>query len=386
VADALPVGLGKTFVPSDLTRGSMFTVARSRPAVAEELSLEPVHDLAAVRVEWSELANRSDNLFATWEWASVWWKHFGRGRRLLVALCRDRAGESVAILPLYLAFEHPVRVARFIGQSDGDELGPVCERGEVRVADALLRSADQPRRRWDVLLAEHLPGATGVARLLGGRTLGRWACPVVDIEATSWDEYLAGRSSNFRSQVRRKERKLVRDYGLRYRLADDPDRLDADMDTLLALHHARWRDGDSDAFVGARAAFHREFAALALGRGWLRLWIAEADGRAVAAWYGFRYAGAEWYYQFGRDPAWDRFSVGLVLLAHTLREAINDGMRQYRLLRGNDAYKSRFATSDPGVETVAVSRGLMGHFAVSVAAAALALPRPARGLVTSRLR
>jgi CelD/BcsL family acetyltransferase involved in cellulose biosynthesis len=351
-----------------------------------ELLLEPVDDLASIKSEWSELADRSGNLFSTWEWASVWWKHFGRGRPLAVALCRDQSEELVAILPLYLAFERPLRVARFIGQNDGDELGPVCERGDVRVADALLRSADQPRRRWDVLLAEHLPGGTGVAPLLGGRTLRRWACPVVDIEATSWDEYLAGRSSNFRSQVRRKERRLVREQGLRYRLAGDPDRLNADMDTLFALHHARWRDGNSRAFAGAHAAFHREFAALALRRGWLRLWIAEANGRAVAAWYGFRYAGAELYYQSGRDPAWDRFSVGLVLLTHTLREAVNDGMRQYKLLRGNDAYKNRFATSDPGVETVAVSRGLMGRFAVSVAAAALALPQPARQLVTSHLR
>jgi CelD/BcsL family acetyltransferase involved in cellulose biosynthesis len=350
------------------------------------LSLEPVYDLASIQAEWSELADRSGNLFATWEWASLWWKHFGGGRPLLVVVCRGRAGEAVTILPLYLAFERPVRVARFIGQGEGDELGPVCDPGEVRAADALLRSADQPRRRWDVLLAEHLPGDTGLAGLLGGRTLARWACPVVDIEGTSWDEYLAGRSSNFRSQVRRKERKLVRDFGLHYRLVDDPDRLDADMDTLIALHRARWRDGDSDAFVGPRAAFHREFAASALARGWLRLWIAEANGRAVAAWYGFRYAKSELYYQFGRDPAWDRLSVGMVLIAHTLREAIKDGMREYKLLRGNDAYKSRFATSDPGVETVAVSRGLAGRFAVSAAAAALALPQPARRLVSRRFR
>jgi CelD/BcsL family acetyltransferase involved in cellulose biosynthesis len=356
------------------------------PESEQELSLEPAHDLVSIQAEWSELADRAGNLFATWEWASVWWKHFGGGRRLLVAVCRDPAGEVVAILPLYLAFERPVRVARFIGQGDGDELGPVCEPGDERAADALLRSAHQPGGGWDVLLAEHLPGGTGIAPLLGGRTLARWACPIVDIETTSWEEYLAGRSSNFRSQVRRKERRLVRDYGLRYRLVSDPGRLDADMDTLIALHHARWSDGGSDAFAGARAAFHREFAASALARGWLRLWIAEANGRAVAAWYGFRYAGSESYYQFGRDPAWDSLSVGMVLLAHTLREAIKDGMREYRLLRGNDAYKNRFATSDPGVETVAVSRGLAGRFVVSLAAAALSLPQQTRRLVTRRLR
>ena len=56
----------------------------------------------------------------------------------------------------------------------------------------------------------------------------------------------------------------------------------------------------------------------ALERGWLRLWVLEADGKAVAAWYGFRFAQIDWYYQSGRDPDWERQSVGFVLLAHTI--------------------------------------------------------------------
>src|SRR5947207_293111 len=77
----------------------------------------------------------------------------------------------------------------------------------------------------------------------------------------------------------------------------------------------------------------------------------------VAAWYGVRFGGAESYYQSGRDPDWERSSVGLVLLAHTMEQAMNDGMGEYRLLRGGETYKDRFATGDPGVETVAVGRG-----------------------------
>ena len=88
------------------------------------------------------------------------------------------------------------------------------------------------------------------------------------------------------------------------------------MGTLLRLHAARWEDA-SAAFEPELEAFHREFAAVALERGWLRLWICEVDGSPVAAWYGLRYAGCECFYQSGRDPAWDEHSVGFVLLAHT---------------------------------------------------------------------
>ena len=196
----------------------------------------------------------------------------------------------------------------------------------------------------------------------GGRRLRRRGSPVVAIDR-GWDAYLAGRSANFRQQVRRKERDLRR-HGARFRLTESPDRLQADMDTLFALHRARWQNGDSS-FGSDTEPFHREFARLALERGWLRLWILELDGAPAAAWYGFRFGNAESYYQAGRDPRWDRASVGFVLLAHTIREAAGDGMREYRLLDGGEPFKYRFATSDPGLDLVGVGRGPAGRLLVS---------------------
>jgi CelD/BcsL family acetyltransferase involved in cellulose biosynthesis len=126
------------------------------------------------------------------------------------------------------------------------------------------------------------------------------------------------------------------------------------MDTLFALHRLRW--GDDSGFL-PRAAFHREFAAVALERGWLRLWLLELDGRPAAAWYGLRFGGVEHYYQSGRDPAFDSLSAAFVLLAHTIRAAFDDGAREYRFGRGQDPYKYRFTGQDPGLETIAATRG-----------------------------
>jgi CelD/BcsL family acetyltransferase involved in cellulose biosynthesis len=98
----------------------------------------------------------------------------------------------------------------------------------------------------------------------------------------------------------------------------------------------------------------------------------------VAAWYGLRFRGIEWYYQAGRDPAWDRFGVGLVLLAHSLREAIADGMREYRLGRGHEEYKSRFTDDASEVETLVFARGLKGRLALAAAEAARRSPRTRR--------
>ena len=106
----------------------------------------------------------------------------------------------------------------------------------------------------------------------------------------------------------------------------------------------------------------------------------------MAAWYGLRYAGCECFYQSGRDPAWDEHSVGFVLLAHTIRSAFEDGMREYRFLRGGDAYKGRFADGDPGVETMVLGRGSLGRPAVAAAGALGRLPRGDRLLARANSR
>ena len=65
---------------------------------------------------------------------------------------------------------------------------------------------------------------------------------------------------------------------------------------------------------------------------------------AVAGWYGWRVGDRFSYYQAGFDPAWSRYSVGFLLLAETVREAIAEGAAEYDLLLGDEAFKARFAT------------------------------------------
>jgi CelD/BcsL family acetyltransferase involved in cellulose biosynthesis len=256
-------------------------------------------------------------------------------------------------------------IARFIGHGAADQLQPLCEPSDASLAANALGSVLPGA---GVVLAERLPTAWDWTRAIGGRIVHRDASPVIDLVAEGgWDGFLANRSANFRQQVRRRARRLHRGLGVSFRLLTRPDRLPGAFDALIALHLAHW-GRRSSAFVGAREDFHREFAALALERGWLRLWLAEAEGTPIAAWYGFRFAGVESFYQLGHDPAWDRYAVGLGILEHSIRASFVDGMREYRLLRGTETYKLRYATRDPGLVTVASGHGGAGHAAVDLVA------------------
>ncbi|MDP8910333.1 MAG: GNAT family N-acetyltransferase [Chloroflexota bacterium] len=354
--------------PRDLERIIAATGRSSRPR--PELRLERLPGLDANAESWELLAERADNIFATREWLSLWWRHFGLGEPQVLG-CRRESGELAAILPLYASRVGPVRTLRFLGHGVSDQLGPICElRDRSLVARALRRALEEGvLGGWDVLLGEQFPSGHGWSALLGGTVIRDEASPVLRARGRTFDDILSSRSANFRQQVGRRERKLRREHGLVFRLTTDHDRLQDDLTTLFELHAARWSDAESSAFSPERQAFHREWVPLALDRGWLRLWVAEADGRPVAALYGFRFAGSELYYQSGRDPAYSRQAVGFALLAHAIRTALDEGAAEYRLLRGDEPYKHRFADHDPGLETFIAARGAASRTAVNLAAA-----------------
>jgi CelD/BcsL family acetyltransferase involved in cellulose biosynthesis len=311
--------------------------------------------LPALRDDWSALAERAGNLFATPEWLELWWKHFGAERELLLTVDDD------AVLPFYLWRERPLRVVRVLGHGPGDELGPFGPGAR----EALRRWVET--ERFDVLVCQQLPGRGSWGEALpGGKLVADTGSPVLDFDGKTWDELLAAKSRNLREQVRRRERNLERAHELTYRLVADADGLDHALDDLFRLHRLRWGTGTT---FGQTEAFQREFAATAAARGWLRLWLLQLEGSTVAAWLGFRYAGSECYYQAGRDPAYESSSIGFVLLSHTIREAVADGAGEYRFLRGDEPFKYRFASGDEGLETIVVARGAAGRAALSTALA-----------------
>jgi CelD/BcsL family acetyltransferase involved in cellulose biosynthesis len=301
----------------------------------------PEADLAA----WRRLAERSGNVFATPEWLLAWWRALDQGDLQLWSW--GDPGAPQALLPLHL---HEGTLS-FLGHPQADVLGPVCAPDDrepaARALASLLQGDAIP---WESFRGDDLPADVPWAELLDAEVVDRTPCPVVPLPGGGWEEFLAGRSRNFRSQVRGRERRLAEAGRLSYRSTERPEELERDFDAFLALHEARW-EGPTSSFRGLRA-FHLDFLAQALERGWLRLRFLELDGEPVASLYNLRFGNAESHYQAGRDPARARESVGFVLHVHAIREALADGLSEYRLLRGGEPYKTRFATQTSDLVSV----------------------------------
>lgn len=307
---------------------------------------ERVDGVAELRASWPDPAGTSGGVFASWEWLDAWARHLGDGHDEVVHVVRDR-GDVVCVLPLVAWRARRPRVLRFLGHGPADALGPVCRVDDEPLArQALAQALDA--EQYDVALLEQLPGGRSWETMSDTQPWRVEASPVIEVPEGGWLGYLDARTSSFRQQLRRKRRLLAAAGTVRYRLAD-ASTLDRDLDALFALHRARWGGRPTDFSDGP---FHREVARRALERGWLRLWTLELDGTPVAAWHGFHLGRATHYYQAGRDPAFDRLSVGFLVLAHSLEQALGEGAQVYRLGRGDEAFKRRLADRDPGLTSL----------------------------------
>ena len=71
----------------------------------------------------------------------------------------------------------------------------------------------------------------------------------------------------------------------------------------------------------------------------LKLYFLEVEGKQVAAALCFDYAGSRFLYNSGFNATYSSLSVGLLVKAFSLQEAIQDQLKHYDFLRGDEHYK-----------------------------------------------
>jgi CelD/BcsL family acetyltransferase involved in cellulose biosynthesis len=313
--------------------------------------------------------------FMSWAWYRAWADAAPAGEvaasEALVA--RDLDGRFQAILPLQRGRKRfrrvPVASLTWAADDFGcpDHLDLLALPG-APMADLAVALETLP---WDLMTLSNLaPQAEAVNRLCEAleqrgyefRRSKLWICPYLELPG-DWDGYLATLTPTRRQTVRRKERQLQREHAMT--ITDyEKGRVDEGLDHLLSLHARRWQmSGEVGAFDDSSVQMlHRRFAAELAARD--RLWLSTLDiaGRPVAAWYGFAWGDTVHFYQSGRDPVWERESVGLVLMGTMIRRAIERGFRRFDFLRGADPYKRQWTATDRITEQVTIfRRGLGGR-------------------------
>jgi CelD/BcsL family acetyltransferase involved in cellulose biosynthesis len=261
----------------------------------------------------------------------------GRCRRgVRIAVVRED-GEPAA----FFAFQRSTSgVGRAVGLGVSDAQGLVHRPGFRWDAQELLRACGLAVWEFDHLVEGQEP--------FEAEASGTFPSPVMDVDQ-GYETYLRGlreRSPKFTRTTLAKERRLGRDAGeLRY-VHDERD--PAALRTLMGWKSAQYRrTGRSDRFAHewitrlVQQLFHSRsepFAGI--------LSVLYADGRPVAAHFGLRGERvlACWFPAY--DPAFSKYSPGLILHLRMAEAAAADGMAYLDLGRGQKEYKDSLKTRE----------------------------------------
>jgi CelD/BcsL family acetyltransferase involved in cellulose biosynthesis len=317
--------------------------------------------------EWSSLAPAWNFLtrgvpFRGWEWLSSWQRHFADESDLYVLAVRDDRGELVGAAP-WRRQEVPLRgrVLSFLGSgtvcSDYMSLLATVEHEDAvarAIADWLIEAAKGAGAadRWDSLelsgVATGDPAVDKLADYLlhGGCAVYRRqgiACWRIDLPG-DWEEYLAGLSKSHRKQVRRLDRRFTEAKEAVLRTAGSPDEVAFGMKVLVDLHQRRRRSlGEPGCFADERfSAFLHEAASRLWEADALRLHWIELHGKPIAAEFHLAGKDGAYAYQAGVDPDALDDEPGRLITVATLRQAIEEGLRWFDFLRGDEPYKAHF--------------------------------------------
>ena len=316
-------------------------------------------DFARLGPEWSDLFQRAnpENIFLSFGWMSTWWKHFGKGQLVVIAV-RDSAERLVAIAPFYISRSFAGLGARRVGfladeRVGSDYLGILADaRCGTAAVEEIARILFAHRRLWDYIELRDTADSPLMAALSaavvrrGTRVFeaARRVCRYILLPAT-FDSYMAGIGKSLRTNYRRRWRALQREHQAECLAVSGAAELHRQFPTLIALHRMRFnqRHAESAFLAPGVPEFHAEAMRVLAAKGFVRLFLLKAGGEAVAALYGFSVGRTFQFYQCGMQPGWVRYGLGQVPIGNAIEQTLAAGHATFDFLRGDESYKTGWA-------------------------------------------
>jgi CelD/BcsL family acetyltransferase involved in cellulose biosynthesis len=292
---------------------------------------------------WEQLLHQGDSdvVFLTWPWLRAWWETLGDGDLLLIAA--ERAGEVVALAPLYATDGY----VYFLGSGEADYMDFIGDVADPQVLTTLL---DAARQRTSGFRGFRLPliwhrSRTAQTLHEAARRLGL-PC-VLDYQMPSPEVDLRGQAeavqATLNRSMRKREEYLRRHGRLEVRQLRDSEAIRPHLKEYYAQHVARWQTkGGRSPFADPRQrAFVERFVQLAAPHGWVRFLRLDWEGRPLAFEFAWYYHGTHYSAPWCFAVEHSRHCPGHVLLRQSLLAALAEGLSTYDLGLGDQEYKFR---------------------------------------------
>ena len=323
----------------------------------------------ALQTEWNELVFRSvsNTVFATWEWQKHWWAAYGGASPLWVLEARDEAGQLRGLAPFFVEEREGVgRVLRLVGSEDvTDYLDLIVDRDHAQpVYEALLAFLVVHQAQYELIDLANIPAQSltmtcfvdlAKAQNFDITLQQQEVCPLIQLPET-FEAYIEALDSKQGRELRRKLRKTEGFEGVGWYIVTPQHDLDRELGTFFHLMASSKTYKEGFLQDVRHTHFFKGMARAMLERGWLQLAFLTVDDEAVASYFNFDYDNQILVYNSGLlQDKYGALSAGIVLLALTIRHAIENKRKVFDFLRGNEVYKYHMGGVDTAVYNVQLS-------------------------------
>jgi len=288
-----------------------------------------------------------NNFFDQVSVLKAWWE--SHRKPLLFSIQFFEQNELIGFLAL-CTFDGG-KTLQFLGDQDvSDYLDIEIKTGYERQVLRELEQCLQELSSWAILTLISLPAHSVLRQALAEFAQNnQWrvqetqqdVCPIIELPPT-WEEYLLLIGKKQRHEVTRKWRRLEEQGTVDFRVVTDTQQNPAALETFFRLHRLSSLE-KAEFWTAEHEQYFRLLSTLASQHGWLRLYFLDFNGGPAAAMYCFAYQSQLLIYNSGFDPVtYQGKSVGNVLTAYTIQDAISQGFVKYDFLRGGEEYKLRY--------------------------------------------
>ena len=334
--------------------------------------IDSYSDFIALEDRWKDVLRRCNHsVFSTWEWLSIWWKHYGNNKRLVILLAEEN-NKIIGIAPLMYSVHTMFGLRQgkieFIGTSHSDYNDFILEDKHEKCIKMFLDYLNNLPENWNSLELTDIPengNSMSSLRKISNSIRPLYKCPYAPLPK-SYDALLSNIKRKHRKELQRNLRRLEED-GFKVDLVDYSGiySVTKGMNTLFDLHQKRWKSrGFSGAFTDRDfCSFNLDIARSFAQEGWLGLYSLELSGKPVASLYGFKYMSKYYAYISGIDPAYYKYSVGNLLFLHAMTKCIQDELVEFDFMRGAETYKDRWNTiAKWNLEVIVPRTGFLAGF------------------------
>lgn len=315
--------------------------------VIPDYTVRVLGDLASIAPlahEWDGLWRRcpAATVFQRPEWLLAWMRSFHPQEPWFLEVRRGK--QLVGIAPFLIYPDRPGRVLGLMGGGVSDYLDVLIDPRCVHSGLASIWSAiDAEEERWDVIrftdLSVRSPLLLMPPSALHHEIQRHDSCSVMGLPSRLEDlkhVVPAHKLTNLRNA-----RSRLRGAGSGGVITAGSGALEAALDDLFRLHHARWAGRSLPGVLADPAVqFLHHLAAAPLQKlGYLRFYTLRLNEKSIACLYTFFEPNQVLCYMQGFDPEFAYFSPGTQLIGAVMEDAVREGKRRINFLRGQEPYK-----------------------------------------------